>query len=511
MKKLLLTSAILLAHAGFASAVEPKSDDAQMKEHHHMPGMDMSKPMDHSKMNMDERHDAKLSTPAESPPADMPGMDLSKPMDHSKMNMDKPDDLKSMTPRDSQSAVDHSTMHMGGEHDMHSMGAMSGMYGAYPMTREASGTSWQPDSSPHEGIHKMVGDWSMMVHGFANAIYDRQGGPRGDTKTFSTSMLMVMAQRNLGKGTLGFRSMVSLDPLMGKSGYPELFQTGETADGQTHLTDRQHPHDLFMELAATYSVPLSPDSSVFGYVGLPGEPALGPSAFMHRFSGIDNVEAPISHHWLDSTHITSGVATLGYVYKNWKVEGSAFHGREPDQFRYNIESGRLDSNSVRLTYNPTLNWSGQVSYGHIKSPEALTPDVNVNRTTASVTANLPDGANNWQTTLAWGRNAPSSGSSSNAYLLESALTLGKTHTFFGRGEIVDKDELFVNTPASPLADKSFKIGKVSAGYIYDFPTSGHYKAGIGGLVSKYSIPSDLTSTYGSNPTSFMLFLRMKIQ
>ena len=461
---------------GIAGAAELKSADNQMNEHHHMPGMDMSTPMDHSKMHMDDSHD-----------------------------------VNSTAPTDSQPAADHSTMQMGDGHDTHSMSAMRGMYGAYPMTREASGTSWQPESSPHDGIHQMIGDWSLMVHGFANAIYDRQGGPRGDTKSFSTSMLMLMAQRNLEKGTLGFRGMFSLDPLMGKSGYPALFQTGETADGKTHLIDRQHPHDLLMELAATYSVPLSPNSSVFGYVGLPGEPALGPSAFMHRFSGIDNVEAPISHHWLDSTHITYGVATLGYVYKNWKLEGSAFHGREPDQFRYNIESGRLDSNSIRLTYNPTPNWSGQVSYGRVKSPEALTPDVNVNRTTASATANLPYGANNWQTTLAWGRNAPSSGDASSAYLLESALTIGKTHTIFGRGEVVDKDELFANTPASPLAGQTFKIGKVSAGYIYDLPTNGHYKTGLGGLVSRYSIPSELTPTYGSGPTSFMLFLRMKIQ
>jgi len=171
----------------------------------------------------------------------------------------------------------------------------------------------------------------------ANAVYDHQGGPRGDTKTLSTSMLALMAQRPLSDGTLGLHAMVSLDPLMGKRGYPELLQTGETADGQNRLIDRQHPHDLFMELAASGSLPLSGDSSVFGYLGLPGEPALGPPAFMHRLSAVDNPEAPISHHWLDSTHITYGVVTVGYVFRNIKLEGSAFHGREPDQNRYDIE------------------------------------------------------------------------------------------------------------------------------------------------------------------------------
>ena len=205
---------------------------------------------------------------------------------------------------------------------------MRAMYGGYPVTRESSGTSWQPDASPHEGINAMVGEWSTMTHGFANLIYDRQGGQRGDTKTFSTSMLMMMGQRPLGEGTLGLRGMVSLDPLMGKRGYPLLLQTGETANGAP-LVDRQHPHDLFMELSASYSRPLSDRSSVFAYAGLPGEPALGPPAFMHRFSGEDNPEAPISHHWLDSTHIAYGVVTLGYVFGNLKIEGSAFRGREP--------------------------------------------------------------------------------------------------------------------------------------------------------------------------------------
>ena len=391
------------------------------------------------------------------------------------------------------------------------MPAMSGLYGAYPMTRESSGTSWQTDSTPQDGMHQMGDEWMTMMHGFANAIYDDQAGPRGGTKSFSTSMLMLMAQRSLETGTLGFRSMFSLDPLMGKNGYPELFQTGETADGNTYLIDRQHPHNLFMELAVTYSMPLSNDSSVFVYAGLPGEPALGPSAFMHRFSGEDNVEAPITHHWLDSTHVTNGVVTMGYIYQNWKLEGSAFYGREPDQFRYRIETGKLDSNSVRLTYNPSENWSAQVSYGHITSPEELQPDVNVNRTTASVTANFPYGANNWQSTLAWGRNAPDSGLASNAFLLESALTVGASHTFFGRGELVDKDELFANTPDSPLAGRNFRIGKISMGYIYDFPSDRAYKTGIGGLVSRYAVPDELTQSYGSNLTSFMVFVQVKIQ
>jgi len=386
---------------------------------------------------------------------------------------------------------------------------MLGLLGDYPATREASGTSWQPESSPHQGIHATYGDWMTMTHGFANLVYDRQGGPRGDRKTFSASMLMLMGQRQLGEGTLGLRGMLSADPLMGKGGYPLLFQTGETANGSTPLVDRQHPHDLFMELAATYSLPLTDESSLFGYIGLPGEPALGPPGFMHRFSGEDNPAAPLSHHWLDSTHITYGVVTLGYVYGRFKVEGSAFRGREPDQSRYNLDTGKPDSASVRLSFNPTKDWSLQVSRGRIRSPEQLEPTVDVDRTTASAIYNRAGKGYNWQTTAAWGRNAPSNGTKTNAYLLESAVQYSNTHTFFARAERGSKTELFVDP--DPRHHDKFNVGALTGGYVYDIPLSMHFKLGLGASVTKYSVPSALESTYGSNPTSYMLFARLKIQ
>src|SRR4029079_13369360 len=166
---------------------------------------------------------------------------------------------------------------MAGMHGMHEMAAL---YGPYGMTRESSGTAWQPDSAPHQGYHFNAGPWQLMLHGMASLVYDDQGGPRGDEEVFSSNMLMLMGSRPAGPGRLGVRASLSAEPwTIGKGGYPLLLQTGETADGVTPLVDRQHPHDLFMELAATYSLPLSAGSSVFLYAGLPGEPALGPPAF----------------------------------------------------------------------------------------------------------------------------------------------------------------------------------------------------------------------------------------
>lgn len=381
---------------------------------------------------------------------------------------------------------------------------MSGSYGQYAMSREASGTAWVPESSPMDGYHSMNGPWMFMAHGYVSGVYDDQGGPRGDEKLFSESMFMGMASRSFEKGTLGFRSMLSLDPLMGKEGYPLLLQTGETADGVDHLIDRQHPHDLLMELAVSYSYFLTSNSSIYMYAAYPGEPALGPPTFMHRFSGIYNPEAPITHHWLDSTHVTFGVATLGYIVGNWKVEASSFTGREPDQFRWNFDKPRFDSFSGRITFNPGPNWSLQVSSGFLNSSEQLEPNVDQIRTTASAMYNRVFGKNNWQTTLALGQDDNRPGNRLNAALLESAVQLQNRHTFFGRAEYAQKDELF---ETGPLTGRTFNVSKYSLGYIHEMTFPEHFKIGLGGLGSVYLLPSDLDTSYGDHPISFMLFLR----
>ena len=392
-------------------------------------------------------------------------------------------------------------------HDLH--GDMKAFLGPYGITREASGTSWVPDTTPHEGIHAKYGAWLTMWHGYLNLVHDVQTGPRGGNKTFVNGMVMFMAQRPLGDGTFGLRAMLSPDPFMGKSGYPLLFAAGETADGQTHLVDRQHPHELFMELAATYSRPLSATSSVFVYVGLPGEPALGPPAFMHRTSGMDIPEAPITHHWLDSTHITFGVVTGGLIVDNWKIEASAFRGREPDQNRYDIEAPKLDSFAARLSWNPIRELSMQLSWGRLNSPEQLAQGVNEDRLTASATYTQPFGSDNvWSTTAAWGRKMLRPGETLDGFMLETAVILQKTYTVFARAERVASNELTHDIVG--LDGRVFAVGKLSVGGIYDFYRTDHVKAGIGGLVSKFAYPAELTPLYGSNPTGYMVFARLKV-
>ncbi len=385
---------------------------------------------------------------------------------------------------------------------------MRGALGLYPMTREASGTSWQPDSTAMQGVHGTYRGWSMMAHGEVLLIYDHQGGPRGGNKIFSESMFMVGGQRPFGAGDLALRGMISLDPLMGKRGYPLLLQTGETADGHTPLIDRQHPHDFLMELSGTYSHPLGNEGSLFLYAGYPGEPALGPPAFMHRVSGLDNPEAPISHHWLDSTHVTFGVLTAGVVAGAFKLEGSLFNGREPDENRWDFEQPRFDSLSARLSWNPTPNWAFQVSYGSLESPEILEPGVDQRRITASAIYNQPLMGGNWQTTIAWGQNRLDPGPVLNAFLLETAFTRG-AHTLFGRSERAEKNELFDHH--HPLHGVVFDVGKLSAGYVYDIPIVERLTPSIGVVGSVHMLPEALEPFYDENPVSVMFFTRLKLK
>jgi hypothetical protein len=400
--------------------------------------------------------------------------------------------------------VDHSQTDHGPGHGGHS--EATGALGPYPMTRESSGTAWQPDESEHMGLMRKAGDWDLMAHGILNLVYDHQSGRRGDDKAFVSGMLMGMARRPVGDGTLQFRASLSPDPLMGKRGYPLLLASGETANGTERLIDQQHPHDFFMELSASLSQSFGPKSSVFLYAALPGEPAFGPPAFMHREAILDAPEAPISHHWLDSTHISFGVLTGGLVVDRVKVELSRFNGREPDQHRWNIETAPLDSTAVRLSWNPTAELSLQGSWGRFIDPEQLEPGVNQTRWSASALY-AREVAPGWKLagTLAWGRKI-ADGHSDDAFVFEAALK-HRGWTLFGRGEMTENRELLDAVDHGP----AFRVGKISAGAVRDFRVADHLSFGVGGLLAINFVPDGLAPFYGGdNPTGAMGFLRLKL-
>lgn len=384
-----------------------------------------------------------------------------------------------------------------------SMMDMTGSFGSYPMTRDASGSSWQPDVTPHMMGHEMRGGWMIMGHMMLNGVYDWQDGPRGEEKAFVSGMLMVSARREFDSGdVLNFRAMFSPDPFMGKSGYPLLLAAGETANGVTPLIDRQHPHELVMELSASYSHVIDDNDSVFLYAGLPGEPAFGPPPFMHRLSTMDSPEAPITHHWFDSSHITFGVITAGWVHDAWKLEVSRFKGREPDQDRFDIEEPKLDSTSIRASWNPSENLSLQVSWADFNSPEQLEPEVDDTRLSASAiyTVRLAD-EGWWSTTIAWGLKDPSDDEAMHALALETAYAPDRDWTLFARGEVIESHEL-------DPADTINTVGKISFGAIRDFHVAENVRLGIGALYSVNFVPDNLEPSYGGDPDGGMVFLRL---
>jgi hypothetical protein len=385
-----------------------------------------------------------------------------------------------------------------------------------PMGQMGSGTSWQPAASPMNMIHRRAGDWLLMFHYDVKLGVNRQGGPRGVTKFESQNWFMPMAYRRVGVGTLQLRGMFSVEPFtFPPGGSPLLFQTGETYKGQP-LIDRQHPHDLFMELSAQYQVPLGERATWFAYFGYPGEPALGPVAFMHRASASENPSATLAHHLQDSTHIAFGVFTSGFTYRWFKVEGSIFNGREPDENRYDFDAHKWNSRSTRLTFAPSRNWTMQVSYGFLRSPEAQEPDADVRRATASVQYVKPFSRGTWATAFVWGRNHVSEHGETrnlNGYTFESTVNFIDKNYIYTRLELVDKDELLRPSDRALLGitsdHPSFRIGAYTFGYVRDVFDNDDWSIGLGGDVTSYSKPDALDAIYGARPTSFKIFLRFR--
>jgi hypothetical protein len=393
---------------------------------------------------------------------------------------------------------------------MEQMAMSSSINLADPMSRESSGTSWVPDSTPTYARMFMFDEDMLMLHGGIWPRYTNVSTRRGDDRIDAPNWAMAMFSHPLGENAqLGFRLMMSLDPLTEQGrGYPLLLQTGESWQGES-LHDRQHPHDLFDELSVTYSHKFAHDISGYFYLGYPGAPALGPPAFMHRLSAMDGPDAPIAHHWQDSTHITFGVATLGAVWKNVKVESSVFTGREPDENRYDFDRPRFDSYSGRISWNPMQNLALQFSHGYLKSPEALEPDLKLHRTTASAIYNQPLGPDtNWSNSFVWGQNNATDEGKTQSFLVETNYQRGRD-TIYARWERVEKSghELVLDEVDH---SRIFPVSGYTIGYVRDLMHGDGMDVGLGGQFTINDMPDSLERYYGSDlPYSFEVFFRIR--
>jgi hypothetical protein len=325
---------------------------------------------------------------------------------------------------------------------------------------------------------------------------------------------MAMAQRHVANGVLTLRTMASLEPAtVTDRRYPELFQQGETAFGAP-IVDGQHPHDFIMEVAALYDWRVKEDAMLSFYAAPHGDPAMGPVAYPHRASASEDPIAPLGHHLQDSTHIAADVITAGFTYRNVRVEASGFHGREPDEFRWDIDSGAIDSWSARLTINPARNWSFQYSIAELHSPEALAPNDDVRRMTASLTFNRPVQRGNWASMLLWGRNQSLvDGNVGNSFLLESTLQFREKNYVWTRLENVDRtNELLLRggTPPNGFQERYFaRVQAYTAGYDRDILRFSHLSTALGGQLMLYGVPDGLASFYGKHPVGLAMFLRLR--
>lgn len=381
----------------------------------------------------------------------------------------------------------------------------SGSVASAQTARDGSGTSWLPDESPMYAVHAQRGAWMLMAHENAFLQFLRDTGRRGEDDVGSINWMMGMAQRNAGRGRVGLRAMFSLEPWTIRGcGYPDLLASGELCRGEG-IHDRQHPHDVAMELSVSYDAPIRDDVRWQIYAAPAGEPALGPVAYPHRLSAMPNPVAPIAHHWLDSTHVSFGVVTGGVYGKRWKAESSVFNGREPDEDRKDIDFNSLDSVSGRVWFLPTPKVSLQVSAGHLKQAEAGEagqPRHDVARLTASATFHAVRGDRVSASTFAWGRNSEE-GQGTNALLIETNVTLQDRDTWFGRLEIVQKTphdldlaEAGLSPVASAEGGDAFTVEKIQGGYTRYSRAVHGFNAGIGAALSAGIVPSALKTVYG---------------
>ena len=378
-----------------------------------------------------------------------------------------------------------------------------------------AGTDVEPISTPQNMLMTTRGEWMFMLHGVAFLNDTQQTGPRGADKFFSTNWIMPMAQRELGRGTLTFRTMLSLEPAtISDRRYPLLFQQGETAFGRP-IVDGQHPHDFFMELAAMYDVKLSDSTLLSVYFAPMGSPALGPMAYPHRASASENTIATLGHHLQDSTHIADDVITVGLAHRNFRIEASGFHGREPDESRWNLDSGTIDSWATRLTTNVGQNWSLQYSIGELHSPEALSPTEDLRRMTASVLYNRPFRNGNWASLLLWGRNQTLlDGNVGNSYLAESTLRISR-NSIWTRIENTDRtNELLLDGNPIPAGFEERYFTRVQAytlGYDREIGRIPHLSTAVGGQLTWYGVPAALKPAYGNHPVGANVFLRVRVE
>ena len=385
----------------------------------------------------------------------------------------------------------------------------------------AEGQEPQPASDPRAtGSDPSIWSWTGDANVFVGFNYQKRLFASFSAWE-SQNWFMGEGSRSLGAGRLAIQGMLSLEPftvgrllysggtrLPASGGSPQLFQTGESYQG-VPLVNYQHPHDLIMGLGATYRIAAGRATYVVG-ADLVGSPTLGPTPYMHRNSARDNPQAPLSHHFLDATHVTPGVLRAGVETGGFTFETSVFRGEEPDENRLDIDRPRLDSWAGRVRW-VRGSWQAQFSGGRLHEPEWFEP-YDMTRLTASVAFESAVGQRPLAVTLAWGENrefTPFRGVADN-YLLEADLQVTGTTAIYGRAERIRKEILGLGYHPKGFGHPHIysRVDAVTLGAVRDLPIVAPGRLGIGADVTLYRMAPDMAVYFGGS-RSFHTFLRWR--
>jgi len=352
--------------------------------------------------------------------------------------------------------------------------------------------------------------WTWMADGNVFYGYNKQQRHFADFSAWeSQNWFMGGGEHALGPGRLTLQAMLSLEPFtIQPQGSPQLFQTGESYQ-RVPLVDFQHPHDLLMNLSGSYRYSTAVATFDIGG-GLVGAPALGPTAFMHRESARDNPQVPLTHHSMDSTHISWGVVTAGVERGGFTLEASGFRGEEPDEDRINIDRPRIDSYSGRVSWRRGP-WAVQFSGGRLHEPEWFEP-YDETRLTASLEFNGNVRTRPVSATFGWGesREAVVQNGVSDNFLAEWDVRASRAISIYGRAEIVEKQILGLGTHSKGevYAEVYSHVDVLTIGAIHDVLSARWAHVGIGADMTLYHLSPDLLGDFEGS-RSYHVFARWR--
>jgi hypothetical protein len=358
------------------------------------------------------------------------------------------------------------------------------------LLRNISGTAWNPGPEPHHANLFTRGPWRAFVTGTLFATFSAETGPDEQrNEVFSTNWVAAGAQRTLGsRGLLLFRGRVSLEPLtIPEEGYPQMLQF-VTAEGGGPLLDTMRPHDLAGEIAADLALRLGTASFIHLYVAPVGDPALGAVPFAQRASSEEFAEAPFNYDVQELTHDSTSVVTAGFGSRFFTLEASVFHDAVTSGRHTSIDSGDIDSRSVRLVLTPTRNLAVQVSRGELGDAEREIS-----------TASISYGSRHVLGTMLWSRREEL-----DALSVEATLRATR-NTFSARVETVERPPGFLGEPeVEPTTH-------FTVGYLFDVVRRRGYRAGVGVNFDYHTQSHEFPSRYGHKPQGLYAFVRVRTE